>query len=158
QLREQMERDMALARQLQRSILPERVPELAGYEFFAHYAPLPDVRGDFYDFISLPERRLAVSVGHVAAHGLPAAQFIATIASQVRSCLWSEADAAAAVTRLSNLLLAGPTQDEKFATLAVAVLDPASHQVIVVSAGHLSPVILRKTTGRLEEAVPRELT
>jgi serine phosphatase RsbU (regulator of sigma subunit) len=53
--------------------------------------------------------------------------------------------------------MAGPSQDEKFATLAVAVLDPASHQVTVVSAGHLSPVIL-KTTGRLEEAVPRELT
>src|SRR5205085_5132898 len=68
-----LERDLKLAHQVQLSFLPKRLPQIAGYEFFAHYESALEVGGDYYDFIPLPQSRLAVMLGDVAGKGVPAA-------------------------------------------------------------------------------------
>ncbi len=153
QLREQMERDMAVARQVQRSILPERVPELAGYEFFAHYASALEVGGDYYDFIVLPDRRLAVTIGDVAGKGMSAALLMAKFSSDARYCLLAEADPAAAIGRLNNLVHPAAHQTDRFITLVAALLDWSRQEVTLVNAGHLAPLLFRRATGTVEEAM-----
>jgi serine phosphatase RsbU (regulator of sigma subunit) len=147
---------MELAREVQRSFLPLRPPEVAGYEFFAHYAAALEVGGDFYDFIPLPQQRLAAIVGDVAGKGVPAALLMAKLSSDARFCMLTEPNAATAVTRLNaSFHQAGLT--ERFVTLALAVLDPATHTVTLVVAGHPSPLIYRSATSQCEEAVPPEV-
>src|SRR4249920_2442315 len=58
--RERLQRDLELARDVQRGFLPQRLPDAPGYEFFAHYESAHEVGGDYYDFIPLPRQRLAV--------------------------------------------------------------------------------------------------
>src|SRR5262249_27844647 len=127
-VRERLKREMELAREVQRSFLPLRPPDVAGYEFFAHYAAAQEVGGDYYDFIPLPPQRLAVIVGDVAGKGVPAALLMAKLSSDARFCMLTEPRAAAAISRLNaSFHQAGLT--ERFVTLAVAVLDPATHTV-----------------------------
>jgi serine phosphatase RsbU (regulator of sigma subunit) len=73
--RERLKRDLALAKRMQDNFMPSRWPQVAGYEFFAHYQPAQEeeVGGDCYSFISLPEGRLAVILGHAAGKGVDSA-------------------------------------------------------------------------------------
>src|SRR5256886_5705471 len=71
--RERLKRDLELAREVQRGFLPQRLPEIPGYEFFAHYESAFEIGGDYYDFIPLPRQRLAVLLGDVAGKGVAAA-------------------------------------------------------------------------------------
>jgi serine phosphatase RsbU (regulator of sigma subunit) len=154
---ERLKRDLELSRQVQRSFLPQRLPQVPGYEFAAHYEAAMEVGGDYYGFVELPQGRLAVALGDVAGKGIPAALLMARLSADVRFSLLSEPDVARAVRKLNDLLCEY-TADTRFVTLAVAVLDPASHAVTLVSAGFSSPLVRRQATGLLQEAVPREKT
>jgi serine phosphatase RsbU (regulator of sigma subunit) len=147
---------LLLAHQVQRSFLPQQVPEIPGYEFYGHYEPAQEVGGDYYDFIPLPSRGLAVTLGDVAGKGMPAALLMAKLSSDARFCLLTEADPAAALARLNDLLYHYTSQMDRFVTLAAAVLDPERHAVTVANAGHPPPMIYRRETGTLDDAPTRD--
>ena len=71
--RERVARDLKLAEQVQKRFLPQSVPEIPGFEFFAHYDPAYEVGGDYYDFVPLPGDRCAIAVGDVSGKGVAAA-------------------------------------------------------------------------------------
>jgi serine phosphatase RsbU (regulator of sigma subunit) len=152
--REQFERDLELAAHVQRSLLPDEVPAVEGYEFFAHYASALEVGGDYYDFIPLPPQRLAVTLGDVAGKGMPAALLMAKLSSDARFGLLAEADPARAVARLNDLLFRQTRETDRFVTFLAAVLDPARHDVTLVSAGHMSPLLYRHADGTVCEVLP----
>jgi serine phosphatase RsbU (regulator of sigma subunit)/pSer/pThr/pTyr-binding forkhead associated (FHA) protein len=155
--RDRFQRDMELARQVQRSFLPKKLPEVQGYSFFAHYQAAQEVGGDYYDFIPLPQQGLAIMLGDVAGKGVPAALLMAKISSDARFSMLTETTPEVAVMELNAQLHQAGLSD-RFVTLAAGLLDPTRHQMTFVNAGHLSPLIYRKATGTLEEVVPRELT
>jgi len=138
------------------SFLPKKLPQLAGYEFFAHYEPAQEVGGDYYDFIPLPASRLAIMVGDVAGKGVPAALLMAKVSSDARFCMLTEPDPAQAVYKLNEQMQEAGMLD-RFITLAAGLLDTSAHRVTFVNAGHLPPLIFRRATGRVEEATSREL-
>jgi serine phosphatase RsbU (regulator of sigma subunit)/pSer/pThr/pTyr-binding forkhead associated (FHA) protein len=152
-----LERDMKLARQVQLSFLPKKPPVLPGYEFFAHYEPALEVGGDYYDFIPLPGDRLAVTLGDVAGKGVPAALLMGKVSSDARFCFLTEPGPAPAVSRLNALMQEAGLLD-RFVTLTAGLLEPARHTVTLVNAGHLPPLVFRKSSGQFEEAMPRELS
>jgi serine phosphatase RsbU (regulator of sigma subunit) len=156
QERQRLERDMELAGQMQRTLFPEGVPQLAGYEFYAENKPALKVGGDFYDFIPLPRRGLAVTLGDVAGKGIPAALLMAKLTADVRFCLVAESDPAAAVARLNDLVYPHSSRTDSFVTLSAAVLEPEVHAVTLVNAGHLAPLIYRRGDGSLRPAVAAE--
>jgi serine phosphatase RsbU (regulator of sigma subunit) len=156
-VRDRLRRDMELARAVQLSFLPRRLPEVAGYSFFAHYEPAAEVGGDYYDFIPVPKRGWAVMIGDVAGKGVLAALLMAKISSDARFCMLTEERPESAIVELNSLLHQAGLSD-RFVTLAAGMLDPNSHEVTFVNAGHPSPLIYRKATGKLEEVVPRDLT
>ena len=155
--RERFQRDMELAKQVQRGFLPRSLPQIAGYQFFAHYESALDVGGDYYDFIPLGGGRLAVLLGDVAGKGVPAALLMAKLSAEARFCMLTEKDPAAAVGRINQLLLDAGFGD-RFVTLAAAFLDPAKHQVTLVNAGHLPPLLYRPSAGTVEDAMPGDLS
>jgi serine phosphatase RsbU (regulator of sigma subunit) len=157
QEREQVERDLELAAQVQRSILPERLPQFPGYQFFTYYSSALAVGGDYFDFIPLPQQRLAITLGDVAGKSVPAAILMAKLSSDVRSCLLTETEPATAITKLNSMLYRNLRQTDRLVTLAVTVLDIASHSVTLVNAGHCIPLLYRHSEGKLKEAVVTEL-
>src|SRR5262249_42417870 len=82
---------------------------------------------------------------------------MAKLSSDTRFCFLTEADPAAAVTRLNDLLCEHTTQMDRFVTLCAVVLDPSGHTATLVSAGHPSPLLLRRAGNTLTEAMPREV-
>jgi serine phosphatase RsbU (regulator of sigma subunit)/pSer/pThr/pTyr-binding forkhead associated (FHA) protein len=150
-----LERDLRLAHQVQLSFLPRKSPHIPGYEFFAHYEPAQEVGGDYYDFIPLPNQRVAVMVGDVAGKGVPAALLMAKVSSDARFSLLTEPDPALAVGKLNELMQEAGLLD-RFVTLVAAVLDPARHEVTFVNAGHLPPLICRRASNRVVEGAPRD--
>jgi len=155
--RERLKLDLALAREVQRGFLPLRLLEVPGYDFFAHYESAYEIGGDYYDFILLPQQRVAVLLGDVAGKGVVAALLMAKLCADARFCMLSEPDLAAAVTKLNALILRSGIAD-RFVTLVAAVLDPATHTVALVNAGHPSPLIYRRATRTVEEAISTEAT
>jgi serine phosphatase RsbU (regulator of sigma subunit) len=152
QAREEVELQLEMAAQVQQSILPEHLPDVPGYEFFAHYESALEVGGDYYDFIALPRKRWAVTLGDVVGKGMPAALLMSKLSSDIRSCLLAEADPAAALARLNNMVYKYTIRTDRFVTLAAFLLDPATQDVTLLNAGHPKPLLYRKSSGTLHEA------
>ncbi len=146
------ERDLQLAHKVQKGFLPETPPNVPGYGFAAWYSSAQVVGGDFYDFIELPDKRVCIAVGDVCGKGIPAALLMAKFMSDVRYVAMAEPKPADAVARL-NEIFGHRAPEGRFVTLLYAVLDPVSHRVESVNAGHPAPLIRRSSTGRIERIV-----
>ena len=147
--RERLDRDLKLAEQVQKRFLPQSVPELPGFEFFAHYDPAYEVGGDYYDFVQLPGNRFAIAVGDVSGKGVAAALMMAKFSGDTRYCILTENSPGAATSELNHLLFAAGI-DEKFITLSLSVLDVDRRTLALSSAGH-PPIMVRRASGRIEE-------
>lgn len=154
--RERIERGLELAREVQRGFLPRQLPEVPGYQFFAHYESAQQVGGDYYDFIPLGNGRLAIMQGDVAGKGVPAALLMAKLSAECRFCLLTQPNLAAAVSRLNDLLLQAGGLTDRFITLAAVLLDPATHLVSVINAGHMTPMIYRAATDTTEDSMTND--
>ena len=144
----EVERDMQVARDVQRGFLPDRSPDIAGYEFFDYYEPTEQVGGDYFDFLHLPDGRLAVVVADVVGHGIAAALLMAKLSAETRNALYSEPTPADAVTHLNERL--AQLNIQRFVTLICVVLDPRSHTAVIVNAGHMAP-LWRRAGGGVEQ-------
>jgi serine phosphatase RsbU (regulator of sigma subunit) len=147
------EKDMEVAHEIQLALLPRHLPKVPGYEFSAWYEPAHQIGGDYYDFIPLPEQRLAVLLGDVAGKGVAAALVMVKFSVEARVCLEREPDLPAAVSKLNDLMNRVSLSD-RFVTLIAMLLDPATHTVTLVNAGHPSPLLCRYATGKVEEVAP----
>jgi sigma-B regulation protein RsbU (phosphoserine phosphatase) len=147
--RERLNRDLKIAEQVQKKFLPQVVPTVPGYEFFAHYQPTYEVGGDYYDFVPLPVDRMAIALGDVSGKGVAAALMMAKFSGDTRSCILTELAPASTATHLNALLCAAGIED-KFITLGLCVLDVPNRKLTLTSAGH-TPVIIRRADGRAEE-------
>lgn len=155
--RAELERDLELAKRVQKSFLPKKFPQFEGYEFFAHYESAQEVGGDYYDFIPLPNQRLGVMIGDVAGKGVPAALLMAKVSSETRFCTLTEPTLPDAVSKLNeNMQEAG--QLDRFVTFGACVLDLAKNAVTVVSAGHPPPLIFRAATKKFEDGCTSDQT
>ena len=100
-------------------------PSAAGrnYHFFDFYESANQVGGDYYDYIELPDQRLAVVLGDVSGKGVSAALLMAKLSGEVRFCLASEPTPAAAMNRI-NAAFCRSGWDDRFVTFILAVVDP----------------------------------
>ncbi|MCS6866794.1 MAG: SpoIIE family protein phosphatase [Gemmataceae bacterium] len=155
--REKEQKEIELARKVQLGFLPQTLPQVPGYEFFSHYSPAQTVGGDYYDFVTLPDGRVAVVLGDVAGKGVPAALLVAKLSSEVRFSLLTVPNLAESVGLLNEQMIRGGLGD-RFVTLAVMVLDPSTHRLTVVNAGHISPKLYRAATHELLDAVSIDAT
>jgi phosphoserine phosphatase RsbU/P len=152
-----LEEENKAATSVQRGFLPQRFPSIPGYEFFSHYLAARTVGGDYYDFISLPNAQTAVLLGDVSGKGVPAALLMARVSGEARVCMLTCPNVAVAITQLNEQLMQTNLQD-RYITLAAAVLDPASHRITLVNAGHITPAIYHQNTGELEKCVPEDIS
>jgi len=155
--RERVMRDLEIASEVQRSFLPQQLPAMPGYEFYAHYKSAMTIGGDYYDFIQLPDGRWSVLLGDVAGKGVPAALLMAKLSAEARFHMLTQSDPCEALARVNEFMLRAGLSD-RFVTLAVATLDPVRHTVSLINAGHLSPLIYRAAEEKLVDAVDVDRT
>ncbi len=143
-----LERDLEFANSVQMGFLPTARPDFPPFQFYDFYEPAQHVGGDFFDYIKLPNGRLAVAIGDVAGKGVPAALLMARLYSMTRYSLLTSPTPASAVTDLNNSISSSGL-GHRFITFLLAVIDPQTGQVTIVNAGHLPP-LLRSENGTVE--------
>jgi phosphoserine phosphatase RsbU/P len=144
-----LERDLSIAETVQKRFLPQSLPKIPGYEFFAFYQPTYEVGGDYYDFIQLPSNKLGIALGDVSGKGVAAALMMAKFSGDTRFCVSTQSSPQVAIEKLNNLLCDAGI-DEKFMTMSLSMLDIDRNRVTFCSAGH-PPLFLRRANGKVEE-------
>jgi sigma-B regulation protein RsbU (phosphoserine phosphatase) len=144
--RELVERSEQLAVALQQIALPETLPEVPGWQISATYVPSTTARigGDWYDAFHLDEHTIALTVGDVSGHGLPAATCMGQIRNAIRAYAHQGQPPDAIARDLSSLV---PSLDgNHFATLAHFTIDTRSGNYLAVNCGHLPPLLVNAGT------------
>lgn len=140
--KERMQHEMELARQVQRSVLPQTFPEIPGFQFGAGYQAARQVGGDFYDVINLDSEHFAIAIADVSDKGMPAALFMAL----TRSLLLAQARidrSPLQVLMKVNELLQELSVSDMFVTIFYGVIDRTHSKLSYVRAGHDRPVLIR---------------
>lgn len=148
-----LERDLDFATQVQLGFLPKSKPKLPNYQFADYYEAALRVGGDYFDYITLPDGRIAVAVGDVAGKGVPAALLMARLYSSTRFQLFTAGSVEEAITGL-NEEIASSGLGHRFITFVIIVLDPVKNELTIVNAGH-PPPLMRRADGTIE-AIGRE--
>jgi sigma-B regulation protein RsbU (phosphoserine phosphatase) len=147
---ELLKRELEMAAEVQRRLLPQRIDNIHNIEFAGFCRPARFVGGDYYDFMELPAPGFGFALGDVSGKGFPAAVLMASIHTLLRFVM---------ATRFSNLPEAvaevndtvyRSSAAERYSTLFCGVLDPVRHELRYVNAGHLPPYIIRKEDGVIE--------
>jgi anti-sigma regulatory factor (Ser/Thr protein kinase)/putative methionine-R-sulfoxide reductase with GAF domain len=140
-LYEALDREHRGAVALQRSLLPEVIPEIVGVDVAARYLPARDeVGGDWYDVIELPVGLVGLAIGDVAGHGVRAAALMGQLRVALRAYALDGYSPAETLKRLDRLL--HTIRGEGMATAAYALLDPLSGSLRLASAGHPPAVVV----------------
>ena len=134
-----LQRDLDFATQVQLGFLPTHPPQVASYEFSDFYEAALGVGGDYFDYIVLPDGRVAISLGDVAGKGVPAALLMARLFSSSRLHLLTAPNVAEAMTRL-NAEIVSSGVGHRFVTCIMMMLDPQTHELTIANAGHMAPI------------------
>ena len=139
----QFEREILMARDVQRSMIPEAAPHLRGFEFAARLEPALNLSGDFYDYLSLSEKRLGVMIGDVAGKGLRAAMGMAAARSIMRSVARrGQGQGPSRVLRDANLRIHRDLGSQLLLTLVYALVDAETRTIQYCNAGHNPPLLI----------------
>jgi serine phosphatase RsbU (regulator of sigma subunit) len=140
----EIEQQLAVARQVQRELLPRECPGCAGLDFAVEFLPVFDVGGDFYDIFRVPNGDVAFVLGDVSGKGLPAALLMGVTHGAIRaaSARWTRANLADLASQLNELLLER-TSGNRYVTLFWGFVDGEGRTIRYVNAGHPPPLLLR---------------
>ena len=142
-VRERLETEVQLARQIQQTFIPESLPEFPDWELAARWKTARQVGGDFYDVFDLPNRRLGLFIADVADKGVPAALFMALTRTLVRAAVTELESPAEAMKRVNDLLIPD-TRQGMFVTAVYGVLDMEKNELTYVNAGHNPPLWVKR--------------
>ncbi len=145
----EVEQDLKLATEVQQAFLPQKPPEADGFRVRSFYRAAHHIGGDYFDYVPLPDGRVAIILADVVGHGVAAAMYMAKLSAEARFCLASDRDTGKAIGRLNDRM--SRLHVERFVTLLVMVIEPGQETVTVVNAGHMAPIVRRSADGSLVE-------
>jgi phosphoserine phosphatase RsbU/P len=146
-----LERDMAMARELQFRLLPHALPKLANLEVAAKFAPARAIGGDLYDFVSYSQSRTAIVIGDVSGKGAPAAIFAALVSGILRSHAPIEPSPSEMLAAL-NYSLGERKIEAQYVSLIYAVWDDTNRTLQVANSGLPRPIFFHDGKIELIEA------
>jgi len=139
---DRLNRQLKLAGDVQRHLIPQKAPEISGLDISGLYVPCHEVGGDFYDYISLSDERILLVIGDVMGKGVAASLKMASLRSALRAYAEQFEDLGKLVVRV-NRLFCHDNETGEFATLFCVVVDQRSSTITYCNCGHDPPVLLR---------------
>jgi serine phosphatase RsbU (regulator of sigma subunit) len=137
---EALRRELALAREIQSSLLPQYNPTLAGLDIKGRSLPATEVGGDFYTYLPMTGGRLGLAIGDVSGKGMASALYMAIATSVVEAQATTSADSAELVRQVNNLLYRRMHNTGLNSALLYALFDVTRRQFHVCNAGLISPI------------------
>jgi sigma-B regulation protein RsbU (phosphoserine phosphatase) len=141
--KQKQDNELSIARTVQHALLPNNFPEVDGYQFYACYDSARAIGGDYYDCFMMGDEKVVVTVGDVAGKGVPSALLMTWLSSCVQSTLRFFTDVERAF-RTINEYTCNNTVEGRFVTFVLILIDLKTHELSLMNAGHLSPLIRRK--------------
>jgi sigma-B regulation protein RsbU (phosphoserine phosphatase) len=147
---ERLRRELALAAEVQRRLLPDRPPECLAVELAGFCQPARGVGGDYYDFIQFDNERLGIAIADVAGKGIAAALLMSTVQATLRSLSVDGAGngSLADMVATLNRLLCNSTRGANYVTFFYAQFDQTTQRLAYVNAGHNPPFFFRANPSR----------
>jgi serine phosphatase RsbU (regulator of sigma subunit) len=142
---EKLRRDLQLAGEVQRRLLPPEPPPGRAASLAAFSLPARTVGGDYYDFVDLGEQRLGFAIADVSGKGIAAALVMSVVQASLRVISSEHAPPPSALAAKMNAFLHQATGANKYATFFYGELDPQGRSLRYVNAGHNPPLLARRT-------------
>jgi sigma-B regulation protein RsbU (phosphoserine phosphatase) len=149
-LRASAHREMEIAREVQERLFPQEMPKLDGASIAGSCRPAQGVGGDYYDVFPLQDGRLGLAIGDVSGKGISAALLMASLRASLRGVTLDNPREFAKLMDKVNRLVYEASADNRYATFFFGALDPVTHVLECVNAGHNAPLILRQTAAGAE--------
>ncbi|HYY31656.1 MAG TPA: GAF domain-containing SpoIIE family protein phosphatase [Chthoniobacterales bacterium] len=137
-----IDRDLDVARDIQRILLPHAAPAFEGFEIAGLNIPASHVSGDYYDYIPLDDQRLGIAIADVSGKGVAASLIMAMCRSVLRSVARSSTSAAS-VLQAVNRQLYPDIREDMFISMAYLIADKSSGDFVLARAGHDAPLLYR---------------
>lgn len=147
--RERMERELELATEIQQSFQPSSPPIIEGYEFQGISFSCYEIGGDYYDFIQRHDGKMMIALGDVSGKGTAAALLMSSVHAAIHAQTAAKNSLLETVTSV-NQYLADNTPSNRFVTLFIAELDPATGKIAYINAGH-NPPLIGRNDGSVEQ-------
>ena len=149
---ERIRRELQIARDIQRMLLPEKCPLVPGYEIAARGSSATEVGGDYYDFFNVDESHLGVVVADVSGKGVPAALTVAMMRSVFRTQSVGNRDVRDVLSRVNNFMT-GDMRRDMFITCTYGILNISERTFTYARAGH-EPLLLVHNGEQIESLRP----
>lgn len=137
------EMELKIAHNIQESFLPDKMPDIKGFDISALNQPAKEVGGDFFDFIELSDSTLGIVIADVSGKGVPGALFMASSRTIIRASA-IQAENAQTTINEANKLIAQDAKSGMFVTVFYGVLDTEHNILTYVNAGHNHPLFFKK--------------
>jgi sigma-B regulation protein RsbU (phosphoserine phosphatase) len=147
--KKQIERELGIAAEIQKKLVPRKLPQLARTEIAVHTLPARGVSGDYFDVFRLDPQKLIVLVGDVAGKGIPAALVMVMIHSIFHLIASPKRDIATTLTWINRGLI-GQVDIDRYATLSILCYDEATRSIQYANAAHHPLLVYRSGTQMLE--------
>jgi len=146
--KKRLDHDLAIARDIQRILLPAEAPIVNGFEISGVNVPARQVSGDYFDYIKVDDERLGVAIADVSGKGIPASLIMAICRSVLRSQAIGNPSPADVLQKV-NRQLYPDIKEDMFISMAYLVLDHVRGGVTLARAGHDAPLLYQQKSQTL---------
>lgn len=148
---ERLSRELEIAAEIQKSLLPTKLPQVGGVSIAVSSTPASEVGGDFYDFITVDDRQLTLIIGDVAGKGIPAAMLTSVTRTILRVEAMRGESPDSIIRQANNVLHQDLSRADSFVTVFVATIDTFEGTLSYASAGHMPGLLWRAATRTIEQ-------
>ncbi|HTC93419.1 MAG TPA: SpoIIE family protein phosphatase [Terriglobales bacterium] len=145
--KQRMEKEMALARTIQRSLLPEAPPVVPGYELAVLNEPCFEVGGDYYDFLNLGPQTLLLVIADVEGKGVSSALIMSNLQATLRALVMHLHSLEVLALSLNEMIY-NDTKSEKYLSIFLGLVDTRRSGLHYINAGHVPPILINGETGK----------
>jgi len=155
-VREKLEQEIQLARQIQKTFLPDTLPEFDGWEIGAKWETALQVGGDFYDVIPISKTKVGLVIADVADKGLAASLYMTVSRTLIRAFGQTYSDPASVLKYVNNLLVSD-TPGGLFVTAIFAILNVETGELVYTNAGHNLPILITPRNNAIQDLAKGEM-
>jgi len=147
--KQRLEKELALARGIQRSLLPDAPPVVPGYDIAVINEPCYEVGGDYYDFLNLGPQSLLLVVADVEGKGVSSALVMSNLQATLRA-LVMHLHSLEVLTLSLNEMICNDTKSQKFLSMFLGLVDTRRNGLHYINAGHVPPILIDGETGKYQ--------